>query len=449
VTFHGGPVLHHPEVEFLLYGGVWGTDATLQGQSSQLEGFVQTLVNSGYMDMLNQYGVGRGSFIDAQVDTSVAPTTIDDTQLQPILAGDINSGLLVAPDRNTVYIILTPPGTEVTFKDSQGTLNTSGTEPNTPHFAGYHDAIPGTLKTSPAYYAVVPFPGGVNGSDSGLTTVQQVTVTISHELAEAATDPDTVGGWFDDSQSQNDGGEIADLANGGYGTVLNYDVQYIWSNTINQVILPEPRNLATVANDIVHSDEAYSDLIVFYYQQFLGRTPGQPEVNAWLNAFHRGVTDEQVESGFLASAEYYQSVGGTDKAWVDSIYQQLLQRPADAGGESNWLKALAAGESRNAIAYAIATSAEHESDLVAYYYQLYLGRDASANEIAGWVTAIQHGVTHEDIAADFLSSDESFYITNNSDISSWLTSVYQTVLGRNPEDAGLNSWTQFLDTGLQ
>jgi hypothetical protein len=296
---------------------------------------------------------------------------------------------------------------------------------------------------------VIPYPGGVNGSADGLAIFDQLTISASHELAETATDPDTVTGWLDDSQAQTNGGEIADLANGDYGTVLGYNVQYLWSNLVGTDILPEPINLQTAASDFTHSIEHYTDLIVGDYQTLLGRTPSQAEINPWVSVLERGITDEQVLAGFLSSAEFFQRVGGTNKAFVDAVYEDVLHRPADAGGENFWLQQLNNGQTRTFVAYGFATSTEHESALVQADYQSYLGRPASAAEVAGWVVKIQHGQTQENVAALFATSNEAFYYMNNSDIGQWLAYAYLSIFDRTPDAAGLNFWTQYLNSGVQ
>jgi hypothetical protein len=448
VTYHGGPLLRNADIEVLFYGGQWATDPTLRSVANQTDLFLQTIVNSTYMDMLNEYGVGRGSFVGAPVDGTSAPATLDDSQIQNTLIHDVASRLLLPPDGNRVYFVFTPPGTEVTFTDSSGTLNTSGNEPNTPHFLAYHDMVSPTFRTPTVYYAVIPYPGGVNGLQSGMTAFQQITFTASHELAESATDPDTTSGWLDDSQSQSGGGEIADLAIGQDGMMLGYDVSYVWSNTMNMAILAKPTNLQAVANNFTTSSEYYTDLIVADYQQFLGRSPVQAEINLWLNSFKAGATDEQVQAAFLATPEYYQRVGGTNRAWVDSLYQQVLNRSADSAGENYWVQVLAGGQSRTAVASGFTASGEHEQQLIQADYQLYLGRTASSAEVSAWQTAIQHGVTQELMAADFAGSAEAYFAINGSDVNGWLTYAYQKILKRSPDTSGFNAWLQALENGF-
>jgi hypothetical protein len=104
-------------------------------------------------------------------------------------------------------------------------------------FAGYHAAFAG--RTAGGYgadihYAVIAYAGGYNPIFPGLTPFGSMTLTASHEIAEAATDPNVnyrAPGWYDDYN----GGEIGDINR--YEALLNgyvvqsiinkYDVAYI------------------------------------------------------------------------------------------------------------------------------------------------------------------------------------------------------------------------------
>src|SRR5438132_2182160 len=59
VTYHGGPLLSHVEVQPIFYGQYWNSDAGQQ-QASDLDNFLSYLTNSSYMELLAQYRVGRG-----------------------------------------------------------------------------------------------------------------------------------------------------------------------------------------------------------------------------------------------------------------------------------------------------------------------------------------------------------------------------------------------------
>jgi hypothetical protein len=448
VTYHGGPVLAKVEVEPVFYGPYWNSAAGQQ-QASDLDNFLSFLTNSSYMDMLNEYGVGRGVLVDHGIvsGTNSYAASVDDTAIQQTLASAMASGILQPPDANRLYLVFTAPNVDVT----------QGGEDSLHNFYGYHDYFAGPGGQS-IYYAVVAHPVG-NGTFYNLSVFQTLTKTASHELAETVTDPG-VGGWYDNRTGE----EIADLADGpqDIGLLNGYVVQGEWSAQQRTVVLPAgaqridattvsakpvTASLDQVANAFSHGDEYFANLVSADYSQLLHRTPSATEVGAWVALMKNGLTDEQLLAAFTSSPEYYTLAGGTDQVWVDALYRDVLGRAADQAGEAAWLQKLASGASRSNIAYGFATSAEHESLIVAAYYQLYLGRIATAPEVAGWVNSLQTGMSEEQLAAAFVASDE-FYSAHGSSLQDWLTGAYQALLQRAPDQSGFNYWLGYLQASL-
>jgi hypothetical protein len=121
-----------------------------------------------------------------------------------------------------------------------------------------------------------------------------------------------------------------------------------------------------------------------------------------------GLTDERLEAGFIGSAEYFAHAGGTNVAWVDRMYMDLLGRSADAAGEAYWVAQLQAGVQRADVAYGFAASLERERQHVAFDYSHYLGRLPDPQGIDYWVLQFALGQTNENLIAGFLASDEYF-----------------------------------------
>ncbi len=80
-------------------------------------------------------------------------------------------------------------------------------------------------------------------------------------------------------------------------------------------------------------------------------------------------------------------------------------------------------------------------------YQTYLGRSADATEVAGWVNALQHGKSDEQVVAAFVGSDE-FYASHGSASQSWLTVAYQVIFQRDPDTSGFTYWDARLQVQL-
>jgi hypothetical protein len=447
ITYHGGPVLAHVEAEGVYYGSYWGQGAGAQ-QGSDLNTYLQFITNSSYMDMLSEYGVGRGTLVDNGIaDPGIsAGQTVDDSQIRQMLLTNIGQGFLQAPDANRLYIVFTPPNVIVT----------SGSQSSARDFFGYHDSfISPSLRV--IRYAVIVHPIG-NGDAQGLSDFQTLTWVASHELAESATNPDN-GGWFD--SRTND--EIADLCNSvnDAGVLNGYVITGVWSVRQNACVIPgdaqfltpgtsgmpsfQLRNQVSIA--FLTSDEYHADIVENYYLQFLGRTPSSGEVSGWVTTMSLGMTDEQVIADVVESNEYYQRAGVTDRAWIDALYHDLLGRKPATAEENAWLQALAGGLNREAVAFDIADSVERETRVIAADYQTYLGRAVNASELANWIGVFQQGFSNEHIIAAFVSSDE-FYFGQGGTIESWLTGLYQAVLGRAPDKAGFAEWDAFVHNGV-
>jgi hypothetical protein len=165
---------------------------------------------------------------------------------------------------------------------------------------------------------------------------------------------------------------------------------------------------SAIATSLTHSAEYFSTIIIPTYQQFLGRSPDATGLAYWTSRMQQGLTDEQLQAGFIASPEFYQHAGNNDKAWIDALYMDLLNRAADKSGESYWMQQLAAGVSRGSIAFGFAAGSEEEVIRVEDDYQHFLLRTPSSAEVDYWVSQFAKGLTNEDVVAGFVGSDEYF-----------------------------------------
>jgi hypothetical protein len=190
-----------------------------------------------------------------------------------------------------------------------------------------------------------------------------------------------------------------------------------------------PSYLGAVAQTLTHSPDYYAVVVTNDYVRFIGRQPSATEVAGWVSALQNGLTDEQLEAGFIGSAEYITRHGGTDAnglpsgGWVTGMYNDLLGRDPSGDEINGWLQALAGGTSPSSIAYLFATSPEREGLRVTADYQQFLGRTPSQDEVNGWVSAFGHGTTNESIIAGFAGSAEFFQHQGNRP-SDWM---YQAV----------------------
>jgi len=214
LTYRGGPLLGEVEVFTVLRGDWWssGDGAALAGE---VNAFFDAILGSELLDQLAEYGlpgtaIGHGTRTGTArvAEPALGPVATDD-ELRRELQGLLAAGTVPPAGPNALTFLYLPPNVAV----SMGGGRSCST------FCGYHDAIGDTI-----FYAVMPYPGCA-GCAGGLSLLDALTSTSSHELCEAITDPVPGTGWYDDVH-----GEIGDICAWQTKQVAGSTVQLEWSN---------------------------------------------------------------------------------------------------------------------------------------------------------------------------------------------------------------------------
>src|SRR5262249_55739229 len=144
------------------------------------------------------------------------------------------------------------------------------------------------------------------------------------------------------------------------------------------------------------------------YQTFLHRSPDAAGRALWVNALLAGSSELDVARMLLTSAEY-QAAHGADAAFVMGLYSDVLGRAASSAEVAGWLQALQGGLSRDAVAQAFLTSREADLQIVDGFYRTYLQRPADPAGEQAAVAALQSGsLSPEALGEMFLASDEYY-----------------------------------------
>lgn len=155
------------------------------------------------------------------------------------------------------------------------------------------------------------------------------------------------------------------------------------------------------------SDEWVAALVDRYYRSTLGRTADEAGRRHWIQVIRSGRTPAEVASFFYASAEYHRLAGGTDRAWITDLYEELLLRTPDTAGLEFWTHRLAAGADRSLVASDFYASLESRRTRVSSLYDSLLGRTPDHAGHAYWSEVLQDG---QDIRlATFLASSAEYY----------------------------------------
>lgn len=98
------------------------------------------------------------------------------------------------------------------------------------------------------------------------------------------------------------------------------------------------------------------------------------------------------------------------------------------------------------------TTVSADNALAAQIYRLYYSAFERAPDLTGmglWLYALEHGMSLDFAASQFIASDE-FVARYSSAVTSedFVELLYQNTLFRNPDDTGLRNWTAALDMGL-
>jgi len=212
LTYRGGPLLTSVEAFLFFWGEAWTRQADVM---EKLSAFFDYIVSSPLIDQLSEYGVqddaiGYGSRTGAIALSTSPPPQVADLEIQRFIREEIASDPAVAPPTaNSPYFVFLPPGVTVDLDGASSCVN----------FCGYHDAIDGEI-----FYAVMPYPE-CEGCSADMPVLDALTVTSSHELCEAITDPIAGQSWYDDHN-----GEIADICAWQTKELGGYAVQLEWSN---------------------------------------------------------------------------------------------------------------------------------------------------------------------------------------------------------------------------
>jgi hypothetical protein len=221
LTYRGGPLLTNVEVFTVFWGAAW-QQPPQSGLAQNLNAFFDFILTSALIDQLDEYSVpgrtiGHGERTGtATLTVPVLQHSVSDQAVQHTLQQELlTNSAFPPPSPNSLYFVYLSPGVAVV----------QGGARSCQAFCGYHNDIHGQI-----FYAVMPFPG-CPGCTGGLSPLDALTSTSSHELCEAITDAIPGQGWYDDVH-----GEIGDICAWKTMRMGPYAVQQEWSNVANACV---------------------------------------------------------------------------------------------------------------------------------------------------------------------------------------------------------------------
>jgi len=129
-----------------------------------------------------------------------------------------------------------------------------------------------------------------------------------------------------------------------------------------------------------------------------------------------------------------------DEAWVRAAFEDFLDRAPTESELASAVGRLGAGTGRATVARELSTSEEWIRVSIRRFYADTLGRQPDAAGLAFWVNKVRSGNrTLESVGAEFYSSSEYYRKAGGTD-EAWIANLYDKVLHREPDAAGLAFW---------
>ncbi|KHQ53947.1 DUF4214 domain-containing protein [Mameliella alba] len=123
--------------------------------------------------------------------------------------------------------------------------------------------------------------------------------------------------------------------------------------------------LGQAGDDVLYGDQVtgasttYAGMAFRLYQATLARAPDANGYGYWTEQLANGANYFNVIAGFVQSPEFQATYGNlTDEAFVEMLYQNVLNRASDAAGKAVWMGYLEDGQSREFVVSHFAESPE-------------------------------------------------------------------------------------------
>jgi hypothetical protein len=132
--------------------------------------------------------------------------------------------------------------------------------------------------------------------------------------------------------------------------------------------------------------------------------------------------------------------------FINQVYLDLLQRPADPAGLASWTALLKQGTTPTQIAFDVEQSLEYRTDEINKVYEQLLRRPADAS---GLQTGLQVLVTRGlETELEFVAGSQEFLRDAGGTNDGWVTAIFRDALNRAVDAQGRAAFDQELNSGV-
>ena len=249
---------------------------------------------------------------------------------------------------------------------------------------------------------------------------------------------------------------------------ISNTVSFSSADAYNTAVFPSvqasPRYLNWQFGNGLFDPTGNAEDVARLYQAVFGRQPDAGDLYGYANQVDQGTISLAQVANFLISspeflAKHPAAVGTSASAqamFVNQLYENLFDRPADAGG--GYVTALQNGESEGQIALDMSRSLETLNDYLpdegdrslSVLARLYIAAFGSTPDPIGeadYIPLLNQGESASAIASFLLSSPEFARTAGAGSNTAFVTQTYENLFGRTPDAGGLAGYTAALTTG--
>jgi hypothetical protein len=243
----------------------------------------------------------------------------------------------------------------------------------------------------------------------------------------------------------------------------------------------ESTNISDSCYVTVKEQDQVEAFVSRMYTIILERDPEPAGLQDWTNQLKNHQIDGASFSNGIVMSQEYTNKNDSDETYVNKLYRTFLNREADEGGFNSWVTQLKQGYSRKSVlagfvnseeftqicaSYGIdrgtMTLTEQESarsddnlhidteQVKSYVTRLYdkiLGREPDEGGFNNWVNAITSRQQNAAVVAKIGFFESQEYANKNRTNEEFVTDCYRSLMGREPDEGGFNDWTGRLNRG--
>jgi len=264
--------------------------------------------------------------------------------------------------------------------------------------------------------------------DADMTREEMFYDVISSDDFESKVNSDNIDDALngDEDQKRDQSKKVAQFVKRFYTELLTRTPEEGGYNYWAEELSSKDMSAKDIAKQFFNSDEFKSknlnneDFVKIVYKVIMGREADDAGVDFWKTKLDEGMSRDELLNSFLDANEFdalakSYDIGSSDKVkdFVERFYTKALKRDADPNGSGYWSKELKeARKSAKEVAKQFFSSDEFKNqnltdeEFISVVYETLMGRDADDAGKTYWLNQLQSGVSRDEMIDQFLKSDE-------------------------------------------